>query len=115
MRNLLALIGLVVVAFIGLGWYFQWYSFVITPGNDGRVKFQGDVDTNKIVEDAKKAGETVGNVVKNSPAKSEGPGEFVGPPMPDFMKDSPSSSGPATSTGPVKFTFPSSLPGPKRN
>jgi hypothetical protein len=113
-RNLLALIGLLVVAFIGLGWYCGWYTFVISPGTDGRVKFQGDLDTRKIVDDAKKAGETVGNVVQNAPARSDGKADFVGPPMPESMKSESSARPTAPSEGPVKFTFPGSLPGPTR-
>ena len=57
MRNLLALIGAVVVAFVGLGWYLGWYSFALSPSGDGKQRIQVDVDTNKIAEDAKRAGQ----------------------------------------------------------
>ena len=36
MRNLLALVGFIVVMFAGLGWYFNWYSFNIKASTDGK-------------------------------------------------------------------------------
>ena len=115
MRNMLALIGLIVVAFAGLGWYFGWYTFIVTPGSDGRVKFQGDLDTKKIVDDARKAGETVNNVVQNSQPKPGDQSDFVGPPLPDSMKSNSPPDAPVSTGGPVRFTYPGSLPGPPRN
>lgn len=65
MRNLLALIGLAVVLFFGLGWYFNWYSFAVQPGVDGQRRIELNVNTNKIVSDTKSGVETVGEVIKN--------------------------------------------------
>ena len=99
MRNILALIGLIVVVFVGAGWYFKWYQFVVTPSLDGKQHIQVEVDTKRIGEDAKKFGETVNSAVQN--AQKDGKTEFVGPPLPEGM------SKPATPpTGPVSFTFP---------
>ncbi|MCZ2342489.1 MAG: hypothetical protein LC104_11950 [Bacteroidales bacterium] len=68
MRNLLALIGLAVVLFFGLGWYFNWYSFAVLPGADGQKRIELNVNTNKIVNDTKSGVETVGEVIKNRSA-----------------------------------------------
>lgn len=54
MRNLLALLGLAIVTFFGLGWYLGWYSIAVEAGTDGKQKVQLDVDTKKITDDAKK-------------------------------------------------------------
>ncbi|MSQ94171.1 MAG: hypothetical protein EXR98_06395 [Gemmataceae bacterium] len=55
MRNLLALIGLVVVLVGGVGWYLGWYSFGTEPG-----KVEVDFNTKKIAEDVRKGGQKVG-------------------------------------------------------
>jgi len=107
MRNILALVGLIVVVFVGAGWYFKWYQFVVTPSLDGKQHIQVDVDTKKIGEDAKKLGETVNTAVQNAQTKDE-KREFVGPPLPDGM-----SNPAAPSTGPVSFTFPGRSSTPK--
>jgi hypothetical protein len=65
MRNLLALVGLAVVLFFGLGWYFNWYSFAVQPGVDGQRRIELNVNTNKIVSDTKSGVETVGEVIKS--------------------------------------------------
>lgn len=100
MRNVLALIGLVVVVFVGAGWYFGWYKFAVTPTIDGKQQIQVEVDTRKIGEDAKKFGETVNTAVQNAQPKDE-KSSFVGPPAPEGM----SKPTPPT-VGPVSFTFP---------
>ena len=64
MRNMLALIGLIVVLFFGLGWYFQWYTFVLHPGENGQRRIELNVNTNKIVDDTKSGVSTVGEIIK---------------------------------------------------
>lgn len=53
MRNLLALVGLVVVLFLGLGWYLDWYSFRPAPvlTDPGRKTYTIDINTKKITDD----------------------------------------------------------------
>jgi len=53
MRNLLALIGLVVVLFLGLGWYLDWYSFRPTTvlTDPGRKTYTIDINAKKIGDD----------------------------------------------------------------
>lgn len=66
MRNLLALIGLVVVLFFGMGWYFQWYTFAVQPSDNGQQRIELNVNTQKIVTDAKSGVNTVSKVIKES-------------------------------------------------
>jgi hypothetical protein len=85
MKNLLALVGLIVVAFGGLGWYFGWYNVILKTGTDGKVNVSADIDSKKIAEDAKKFGEKVGKVIQND----DTPSNFMGPQLPDSMKTKP--------------------------
>ena len=88
MRNLLALIGAAFVLFAGLGWYLGWYTFALEPSASGKQRIQLDVDTDKILDDTKRAGAKVGTVLQGiqngDPSKAQ-PGEFVGPPLPPDM------------------------------
>lgn len=59
MRNLLALVGLVVVLVGGLGWYLQWYKFGTAPTGDGHTKVTFDVDGNEIKKDVKKGEDAI--------------------------------------------------------
>lgn len=65
MRNLLALVGALVVVFAGLGWYLGWYKLSVSKTADGNLRVQTEVDTNKIVADSedklKRAGAYLGN------------------------------------------------------
>ena len=54
MRNVLALIGLLVIGVGGLGWYLGWYKIQSTPTPDGHRQIQIDLNTNKITEDVNK-------------------------------------------------------------
>jgi hypothetical protein len=85
-RNLLSLVGLVVVVFLGLGWYLNWYSFAVQPGTDGKQRIQVDVDTRKITDDAQRARERVGKVLASDPNAATVPtqsaNDLMGPPVP---------------------------------
>jgi hypothetical protein len=49
---MLALIGLVVVLFLGLGWYLDWYSFrPATITDPSRKTYTIDINTKKITDD----------------------------------------------------------------
>lgn len=113
MRNLLALIGAVVVLFVGLGWYLGWYSFTLSPGTEGKQRLQVDVDTKKITDDAKKVGQAANNVIQSA-TKDEQKGaplaDFVGPPVPD---DLPARQ-PKQLQIPPSLKVPGPLPGPNR-
>ena len=90
MRNLFALVGFVVVVFLGLGWYLNWYRLDWSTGSDGRAKIGLDVDTNKVAGDLKtganRAGQLIDTLKTKTPAEkakhqAEDP-QFVGPPIP---------------------------------
>jgi hypothetical protein len=87
MRNLLALIGAVVVLFAGLGWYLGWYTFALEPSVNGKQRIQLDVDTDKLTGDVERFGKTIGSAVQRAKDDSSNgqPGEFVGPPLPPDM------------------------------
>ena len=51
MKNILALIGLVVVLVVALGWYLGWYQLSTQPGTDGHRTINVDVNQKKILED----------------------------------------------------------------
>ena len=63
MKNILALIGLVVVLTAGLGWYLGWYKLGTEPGDSGHRVINVDVNTQKITDDLKKGGQKVGEII----------------------------------------------------
>jgi hypothetical protein len=59
MRNLLALLGAALVAFLGLGWYLDWYH--VTPKTSptaGHRSLEIDVNAKKIGEDVERGVKT---------------------------------------------------------
>jgi len=113
MRNFLALIGAIVVLFVGLGWYLGWYSFALSPGAEGKQRLQVDVDTKRIADDAKKVGQAANNVIQSA-TKDDQKGaplaDFVGPPEPENLK----ASQPKPLQFPSSMKVPGPLPGPNR-
>jgi hypothetical protein len=55
MKNLFAIIGLLVVLFIGVGIWQGWFKFAVNSDN----KVSVDVDGKKVGDDIKKGGEAV--------------------------------------------------------
>jgi len=49
------MVGAFVVAFVGIGWYFQWYQIERQPSADGTQRLQVDIQTKRIIEDGKTA------------------------------------------------------------
>ena len=82
MRNLLALVGLVVLGFVGVGYYLNWYHFSWLPGKDGKQQINVEFDTKKIGADGQKGLDQVGEFTKDKLKKETAPesSEFVGPP-----------------------------------
>lgn len=64
MRNLLALIGFVIVLFLGVGYVRGWYTFDYSTDANGRVKVSGDIDAKKIKEDGSEFKDKAGNVIE---------------------------------------------------
>ena len=77
MKNTLALIGLVVVLVVGLGWYLEWYKLVSGPSKDGHRTFNVDVNTNKVTEDIKTGAKKVGEVINDAKSSSSTPDRNV--------------------------------------
>ncbi|OWK47404.1 hypothetical protein [Fimbriiglobus ruber] len=120
MRNLLALVGLVVVGFCGLGYYLNWYSFAVEPGLDGKQHIQVDVDTKKITTDAKTFGNRVEKVVENAQKSNgselkTGTSDFVGPPAPIEVVPAKPSQNVDASIPAAKFPIKISIPGPGKD
>ncbi len=63
MRNLLALVGLVVIGFAGAGWYLGWYKLGVESNNPSHPKFNVEIESDKIKQDLQKGAKTVGSVV----------------------------------------------------
>lgn len=65
MKNLLALIGALVVGFAIGGWYLGWYQLGVTKTSDGNLHVETNVNTKKLADDSsealKKAGAFVGD------------------------------------------------------
>lgn len=80
MRNFLAFVGLVVVAFVGIGYYMGWYK--LSPGKDGKQNVEFDLK--KAETDIEKKVGQGGQLIKDNLKKEDAtpPEEFVGPPEP---------------------------------
>jgi hypothetical protein len=52
MRNIFALIGILVVGLGGLGWYLGWYQVNVSKNSDGSMQIQTEVDTKKVTTDS---------------------------------------------------------------
>jgi hypothetical protein len=51
MKNLLALVGLLVVGFGGVGWYMGWYTLKVDRSSAGELQVQTKVNTKQVAED----------------------------------------------------------------
>ena len=83
-RNFLAFVGLVVVGFVGIGYYMGWYKFDLSPGKDGKQNINVEFDTKKIGTDVEKKLDQGSELLKEKLKKENDPAspEFVGPPEP---------------------------------
>ena len=63
MRNLLALIGLLVVVFVVVGWYCGWYTISVNREPDGNLQIKTNVNTEKVSSDSSAFFEKVGELV----------------------------------------------------
>lgn len=68
-RNLLALIGLLVVGGAVLGWYMGWYTLSFNKSDDGTLQIKTDVDTKKVTDDTSNAFKNIATVVNNQAEK----------------------------------------------
>ena len=64
MRNLLALLGLLLVVFLGVGYYRGWYDLRSAPSSaPGHHSYQFDVNAKKIEDDVERGGKAVGEKI----------------------------------------------------
>lgn len=64
MRNILALIGLIVVVFAIVGHYKGWYSFQNATAPDGKPVIKLEVDKSKVQSDIKAGAEEIGKTIQ---------------------------------------------------
>jgi hypothetical protein len=89
MRNLLALVGLLVVLFLGIGYHQGWYNIARQSAPDGTQRFQVDFHSERFTKDTQHVLERGGQFISDLGSKSgegERKSEFVGPPAPDNGK-----------------------------
>jgi hypothetical protein len=55
MRNTLAFLAGLVIVLAGVGFYLDWFNIRSSPTADGHKSFTLDVNTDKMIEDARKA------------------------------------------------------------
>jgi len=83
MRNLLALIGLFVVVFGGVGWYCGWYKLSVTRNQEGKLEIKTAVDTHKVTDDSsaffQKVGQMVADKANAQVQPVSAPGNTPGP------------------------------------
>jgi hypothetical protein len=101
-KNLLALVGLVVVAFAVAGWYLGWYKLGEQTDASGHPQLQIQVNQGQVVKDLAKAKqEVIDDLNKTKAAVTPAPGQTAPPPpmppppaAPDSWKMPVSKNGP---------------------
>lgn len=111
MRNILALVGAAVVAFLVVGWYMGWYQVSSTPSAQGPQAVQVDINPGKITEDVKKGVEKGGQIVdslRDPPPSAPKAAEKTGPASnPSAPTPTPADGWrPITDDGPPKTRVP---------
>ena len=91
MKNLLALLGLVIVVFGAVGWHQGWYKLNVSRNTDGTLRVQTDVNTSRAGEDLQVWGHNVGEWIKNKPAGT--PASTPAPQQPDSTSQAPLKDG----------------------
>lgn len=66
MRNILAFVAALVITFLGVGYFLNWYRISTTPGTEGRRSVTIDLNTKKIGEDIQTGSEKIQNLIENA-------------------------------------------------
>jgi hypothetical protein len=77
MRNLLALLGAAVVAFVAVGWLRGWYQVKTAVGPEGHRQVNIDINGPKINQDLSTGRERLRNILESPPRQAPAPGEEV--------------------------------------
>jgi hypothetical protein len=73
MRNLLAFLAALILTFLGLGYYLDWYRLGTKPASAGHREVTIDINTVKIGKDLEKAEEGVKHKVVDSRTQPTAP------------------------------------------
>jgi hypothetical protein len=114
MRNLLAFIGGIVVTFLGMGWYLDWYKLSREPGTTpGSSRLQIDINNEMIRADVssgvQRGKEILGNALekKSDSGAAPGPEAAANPAAPTATVTTPP---PAPNGAIINVTLPPLLP-----
>lgn len=66
MRNILAFFAALMLTFLGVGYFMNWYSISTTPGPDGRRSVTIDLNTRKIGQDIHESTEKLQALIENA-------------------------------------------------
>jgi hypothetical protein len=87
MRNLLALIGAAVVAFVVVGWMLGWYKVKTTTTPEGHRQVNIDLNGPKIKEDLARGRERLSGFLEQSSSQSAPPAApITTPALPPFSE-----------------------------
>jgi hypothetical protein len=93
MRNLFALIGMLVVGLGGAGWYLGWYQLHVAKTPQGNLEIQTEVDTKKLTTDSgtffQKVGKMVTEQSKQAPSSQPASTPVTTPAQPGTSRDVP--------------------------
>jgi hypothetical protein len=73
MRNTLAFLAALVITVAAVGFYLDWFNIRRTPASDGHKSITLDVNTDKILQDARKAEEKLQKNLAEKNKKEEAP------------------------------------------
>ena len=110
MRNLLALVGLAVIGFGGIGWYMGWYQLSYTRTPEGNLQINTTVDTNKAGVDTSDALKNVGAVIGKQVNKAGHDAQTAAPTTAPGGTPGPVVVPPQLSTDPTVPAAPTPIP-----
>jgi hypothetical protein len=79
MKNVLALVGAALVAFLALGWYLGWYQISSLPSPNGKQAIHVDINSDKVTNDVKTGVEKGEQIVDQIREKKSDPQGTPGP------------------------------------
>ena len=86
MRNILALVGAIVVAFAVVGWYRGWYAVQSETDKGGHESVNIEINRDRISQDLHKGGERIHQALEKGHAPKEEPVHHTEPGAKDADK-----------------------------